>query len=239
MYNLLISAGVAAVVFAVLALAFNPLAAILPALIAFVITNVVLARRVGKQVQALAMAAQKEIQAQRVEKGIKLLEEGFKFEKWQLLVGPELHANIGILQYMRKEFDEAKPHLEKATTRGPAGARAKAMLACLHFQKKDEAAMRTAFEAAVKAGKKDGLVWSTYAWCLDKLGKRDEALKVLARGVEANPSDEKLKANQVALQNEKKLKMKAYGLEWYQFLLERPPMDMGPGGGRRVVFQRR
>ncbi len=239
MYNLLISAGVAVLVFTVLALAFSPLAALIPAMLAFVITNILMARRIGKKVQELAMAAQKEIQAQRVEKGIKLLEEGFKYDKWQLLVGPELHANIGILQYMRKEFDAARAHLEKATTRGPAGARAKAMLACLHFQKKDEAAMRSAFELAVKAGKKDGLVWSTYAWCLDKLGKRDDALRVLARGVEANPSDEKLKNNQVALQNEKKLKMKAYGLEWYQFLLERPPMDMGPGGGRRVVFQRR
>jgi hypothetical protein len=33
--------------------------------------------------------------------------------------------------------------------------------------------------------------------------------------------------------------MKAFSPEWYQFHLEKPPPDLGPGGGRRVVFQRR
>jgi tetratricopeptide (TPR) repeat protein len=113
------------------------------------------------------------------------------------------------------------------------------MLGCIAFQKKDEKELVAAFEVAVKAGKKDALVWATYAWCLDKLEKKDDALKVLARAVEANPSDERLKASMVAMQNEKKLKMKPYAPEWYQFHLEKPPMDMmGPGGGRRVIFQR-
>lgn len=240
MYNVLISTALAAVIFAVVTLfGFSAWAAIIPAMLAMMAANVLLARRVGKKVQELGTAAQREIQAQRIDKGIKLLEEGFQYQKWQFLIGPELHSNIGILEYVKKDFDAARPHLEQAGPRGPAGARAKAMLGCLHFQKKDVAAMTAAFELAVKAGKKEGIIWATYAWCLDKLGKRDDALRVLSRGVEANPSDEKLKANMVALQNEKRLKMKAYSPEWYQFHLEKPPMDMGPGGGRRVVFQRR
>ncbi|HCF57652.1 MAG TPA: hypothetical protein DFS52_06615 [Myxococcales bacterium] len=242
MYNLTISLLVAAAVFGlVLATGLAPWAAIIPALIGMFISNFLLARRVGKKVQELATAAQREIQAQRIDKGIKLLEEGFKYEKWQFLVGAELHSNIGILHYVKKDFAEARPHLQKASPRGPAGARAKAMLACIHYQQKDEAAMRGAFELAVKAGKKEGIIWATYAWCLEKLGKRDDAIRVLARAVEANPSDERLKANMVALQNEKKLKMKAYAPEWYQFHLEKLPMDLmgGPGGGRRVIYQRR
>jgi tetratricopeptide (TPR) repeat protein len=240
MYNILISTAVAAAVFVlVLLIGFSPWAAIIPAVLAMMIANLLLARRVGKKVQELATSAQREIQAQRLDKGIKLLEEGFKYEKWQFLIGPELHSNIGILLYVKKDFAQARPHLEKAGPRGPAGARAKAMLGCLHYQSKDEKAMSAAFEQAVKAGKKEGIIWATYAWCLDKLGKRDAALKVLARAVQANPSDEKLKSNMVALQNEKRLKMRAYSPEWYQFHLEKPPMDLGPGGGRRVVFQRR
>jgi tetratricopeptide (TPR) repeat protein len=240
MYNLLIGAGIAAALFlAVVAAGFSPLAAIIPSLLSLLIANFLLARRIGKKVQNLAAAAQKEIQAQRIDKGIKLLEEGFRFDKWQLMIGAELHSNIGILYYVKKDFEHARPHLEKASTRGPSGARARAMLGCLHFMDKDEPAMTRAFEQAVKAGKKEGIIWSTYAYCLDKHGKRDEALRILARAVQANPSDEKLKANRIALQNEKRLKMKAYSPEWYQFHLEKPPMDMGPGGGRRVIFQRR
>ena len=251
MYNLLISFGIAvALLAAVLAAGFSPWAAPIPAVIAMMAANFLLARRVGKKVQDLATRAQKEIalaqgttdpkqQRSRFDKAIETLKEGFKYDKWQFLVASELHSNIGVLEYVRKEFEAAKPHLEKAGARGPAGARAKAMLGCLAFTAKDEAAMRPAFEQAVKAGKKEPIVWAPYAWCLDKLDKRDDALKVLSRGVEANPSDDKLKASMVALQNEKKFKMKPYGMEWYQFHLEKPPMDLGPGGGRRVVFQRR
>jgi len=251
MYNVLISFGIAlALLAAVLAAGFSPWAAPIPAVIGMLLANFLLARRVGKKVQDLATRAQKEIaaaqgtmdpkqQRARFDKAIETLKEGFQYDKWQFLVASELHSNIGILEYVRKEFDAARPHLEKAGARGPAGARAKAMLGCLAYTAKDEAGMRAAFEQAVKAGKKEPIVWATYAWCLDKFDKRDDALKVLSRGIEANPSEEKLKASMVALQNEKKFKMKPYGMEWYQFHLEKPPMDMGPGGGRRVVFQRR
>ncbi|MBI5547048.1 MAG: tetratricopeptide repeat protein [Deltaproteobacteria bacterium] len=251
MYNLLISTGIALALFlAVIGIGFSAWAAPIPAIIGFLAANFLLARRVGKKVQDLAMRAQKEIasaqgsldpkQAKaKFNKAIEILGEGFHYEKWQFLIAAELHSNIGILEYVRKEFDAAKPHLDKAGARGPAGARAKAMLGCLAYRKKDEKAMSAAFEQAVKAGKKEPILWATYAWCLDQLDKRDDALRVLARGVEANPSDEKLKASMVALQNEKKFKMKAYAPEWYQFHLEQPPMDMGPGGGRRVIFQRR
>jgi tetratricopeptide (TPR) repeat protein len=253
MYNLVISSGVALVLFlSVVALHFSLWAAPIPAVLGFFASNFILARRVGKKVQSLATRAQKEIasaqgsldpkQAQaKFDKAIDILKEGFAYSKWQFLVAAELHSNIGILEYVRKEFDAARPHLQQASARGPAGARAKAMLGCLAFQQKDQKAMSAAFEIAVKAGKKEPIVWAAYAFCLDKLDKRDEALKVLSRAVEANPSDEKLKASMVALQNEKKLKMKAYAPEWYQFHLEKPPMDFGggPGGGRRVIFQRR
>ncbi|HEY3448443.1 MAG TPA: tetratricopeptide repeat protein [Myxococcales bacterium] len=251
MYNLLISLGVALALLAgVLAAGFSPWAAPIPAILGLLLSNFLLTRRMMKKVQALAERAQKELTAAqgtmdpkqqkvRFDKAIETLKEGFQYDKWQFLVAAELHSQIGLLEYVRKDFDAAKPHLEKASTRGPVGARAKAMLGCLAFKAKDESAMRAAFEQAVKAGKKEPIVWAAYAWCLDKLEKRDDALKVLARGVEANPADDKLKASMVALQNEKKFKMKAYGMEWYQFHLENPPMDMGPGGGRRVSFQRR
>jgi Tfp pilus assembly protein PilF len=110
---------------------------------------------------------------------------------------------------------------------------AKAMHAALYYQRKEYDRMEKSFEAAVKTGKKDGVVWAAYAWCLSQLKEREKAMKVMARAVEANPSDEKLKAGLTALQNDKKLRMKAFEPLWWQFGLEEPPAQ------RRVQFQRR
>jgi hypothetical protein len=87
----------------------------------------------------------------------------------------------------------------------------------------------------VKGQKKEGVLWAAYAWCLLQHKEKDKALQVMNRAVVANPSDEKLKAGLVALQNDKKLKMKAWEPLWWQFGLETPQEMMG---GRQVRFQR-
>ena len=97
--------------------------------------------------------------------------------------------------------------------------------------------MERAFEGAVKGQKKESVLWAAYAWCLLQHKERDKALQVMNRAVAANPSDEKLKAGLVALQNDKKLKMKAWEPLWWQFGLVTPPEMMG--SGRQVRFQRR
>lgn len=245
MYNLLISLGVGiAVALGVKFAGFSIWAGIIPGVLAFAATFVLLARRVAKRVQALMESVQKEFQGQpanqkealqRVERAVKTLEQGLVYDKWQLMVGPELHAQIGMLQYMAKKLDEAKVHFAKAS---PRNYMAKAMEGALHYQRKDYPAMEASFEAAVKSGKKESLVWAAYAWCLLQLKEKDKALRVLARGVETNPSDEKLKSSLTQLQNDKRLKMKPYEPMWWQFGLEAPPMQPmgGGGGGRRVQF---
>jgi hypothetical protein len=73
-----------------------------------------------------------------------------------------------------------------------------------------------------------------------QLKDKDSAQQVLARGVEASPTDEKLKSALTSLQNDKRLKMRAWEPMWWQFGLELPPMPvMGGGGGRRVQYVRR
>ncbi len=245
MYSLLISFAIATGVFAIFAALFSPWAAIIPATLALVLANYLLARRVGKKIQELATEAQKEIQAaststskemqkQRMDKGIKLLEQGFKYDKWQFLVGAEIHAQIGMIKYMTKDLEGAQTHFAKAHSRNYM---ARAMEGALFFQKKDFPKMEEAFEHAVKSGKKEALVWAVYAWCELQRKDKDKALKIMGRAVEANPSDDKLKAGLTALQNDKKLKMKAYEPLWWQFGLEAPPMELT--GGRRVQFVRR
>lgn len=236
MINLLIALAAGLAAFAATAAAFSWFPAIFPGILVAVGVYLWLAQRALRDMNALNERAQKEMVAQRVDRAIEVFRSGFPLARRQFLAGPVLHANVGMLLYMKQDFDAALPHLEQGYVRNYM---ARAMLACHHFRQKDTARMRAAFEQAVKYGKKDGLVWSVYAYCLQKLGERDEAMKVLARGVEANPSDERLKSNLLALQNNKRLKMRAYGPQFYQFHLEPLPPEMGGGGGRRVIWQRR
>jgi tetratricopeptide (TPR) repeat protein len=243
MYNLLIALAVGFAVAVAVLLAHLPwYAALVPGFLAFAATFLLLARRVGKKVKAIMEQAQKELSVQptsqrdrqqKVDKAVKTLESALIWEKWQPFIGGEVHAQIGMVQYMVKEYAQAEPHLRKA---GPRNGLAQGLLASLHYQRKQYSEMEQAFEAAVKGAKKEGVVWAAYAWCLLQTKEREKALKVLNRAVAANPNDEKLKAGLVALQNEKKLKMKAWEPLWWQFGLETPPEMMG--GGRQVRFQR-
>jgi tetratricopeptide (TPR) repeat protein len=172
---------------------------------------------------------------QRVERAVKTLEQGLVYDKWQLMVGAELHAQIGMLKYMVKDLPGAQVHFAKS---GPRNYMAKAMEGALNYRLENFTAMEASFEAAVKTGKKDAVIWAAYAWCLVQRKDKDKALRVLARAVETNPSDEKLKASLTQLQNDKRLKMKPYEPTWWQFGLEAPPSPTmgGGGGGRRVQF---
>jgi len=245
MINLLFSLLIGLGTFGIFTAIFSPFAAILPGLLAFLAAYIVFTNRAMKQVNAISMQAQKEMQAQKFDKAVETFKSGFALEKRQLLVGPLMHANLGTLLYAKGDFEKARPHLEESKrwgylTRALLGgnyAILRAMLGSYYYRNKRYDEMRKAFESAVKQGKKDGMLWSIYAYCLTKIGEREEAMKVLARGSTANPSDEKIKANLQALQNNKRMRMKAYSPQFYQFHIDPPPPELS--GGRRVVWQRR
>lgn len=244
MYNLLISLAVGvAVTFLVKLFGFSIWAGLVPGVIAAVGAFIYLTRRVMVQLQKLMGEVQKELGAQpgnpkeaqqAIARAIKMLEGGLVWDKWQFRVASSIHGQIGLLKYMSKDFDGAAKHFAQAH---PSDHMSKAFEGALHYQRKEYAKMRASFELAVKRGKKESIIWAVYAWCLTQLKERDEALRVLARAVENNPTDEKLKNSLSALQNDKRLKMKAYEPMWWQFGLETPPpMVMG---GRRSHFVRR
>jgi tetratricopeptide (TPR) repeat protein len=244
MINLALSlaAGLAVATAVRLGTAFGWTGAVVPGAVVAVAAYLLLARWTMKQLEALFEAASKEIRSQHFEKAIQLLESGFAHAPWQFLVGAQLHSQLGILHYARKEFDEALPHLEKSFSRHGL---ARAMLAAQRWRTRDVAGATRVLDAAVRTSKKEGLIWCVYAWMLEKEGRHDEAVKVLGRATAANPTDAKLKAAFQALQNDKKLKLgKLYEGEWYQFHLEAiPPQVMGggmvPRGGKRALYGRR
>lgn len=259
MYNLLIALGAGAAAF----LAFwlpgivPAWGAVLPALVAASVIYLLLARRIMRRIEALMKEAEKELYALRsdpkavthkdvkaryIERAIQILEKGLRFDNWQFLAAAQVHSQVGVLLYVQDELDRALPHLEKSFSRHWV---ARAMLGAALARKKDAARMEQVFEAAVKASKKEPLLWALYAWCLAEAGQREKAIRVSGRGVALNENDEKLKALHLALQNQEKDKtlvkrMRAWGDEWYQFRFEKHPMEkMISAGGRRVMFQRR
>ncbi len=248
MINLVLSLSIGLGIALLIRLGFDfPwVAAIIPGTIGFIAAFILLGRRIFVKIQAINGEVQKELQAMppnpreqkiKIEKAVKLLETALQFERWQFLVGAEIHGQIGIIKYMVKDTEGAMPELAQAN---PRNYLAQAMLAALAFQRKDYAGMEKRFENAVTHGKKDGLMWASYAWCLLQIKEKDKAIKVFARAVEKNPSDEKLKGALTALQNDKKLKMKAWEPGWWQLGLEAPPLQQPvfAGGGRQMRFRR-
>ena len=240
MYNLLISLAIGAAVAAALALGteLGVAAAVFPGLLAATIAYFVLARRTWKKLEAIFGAMQRAVQAQKIDKAVQTLQGGFVLAPWQFLVASQLHSNIGILLFLKKEDDAALPHLEKSFSRNWI---ARGMLGVTRYRKRDVDGMKKVFEEAVKVNKKEGVLWSAYAWILEKEGRHEEAIAVLGRAVAANASDEKLKTSLQALQNGKKLKLgKLYQEQWFQFRLEQPPPEFaGAGfrGGRRAIYR--
>jgi len=246
MINLLISAAAGlAVAILVKLFGFSILAGIIPGTIVFLAVLVVLGRRSFVQLQAVVQAVQAELssmtpnkkeQQAKAEKAIKMLEAALPLGKWQFMVESEIYGQIGMIKHLFKDYDGALAAFQKSSQRNYF---AKAMQASIYFQKKDFTAMQRSFEDAVKHGNKESLMWAAYAWCLLQNKKDEEALKVISRGVEQNPSDEKLKKALTALQNDKRLKMSPWEPMWWQLGLEAPPMQQPQfvGGGRRRGFR--
>ena len=199
MYNLIISLALGIAVALALGLGtdFGWAAAIFPGLLAAAIAYFVLARRTWKQLEVVFDAMQKEVQAQKIDKAVQTLQGAFGLAPWQFLVAAQLHSNIGILLYLKSDLDGALPHLEKSFSRNWV---ARGMLAALRYRKRDVAGSLSTFEDAVKSSKKEGVLWSAYAWVLEETGKHGEAIQVLSRAVAANGSDEKLKGSLQLLQ---------------------------------------
>jgi tetratricopeptide (TPR) repeat protein len=195
-------------------------------------------RRSWKRLEAVFDAMQKDVQAQKIDRAIQTLQGGFVLAPWQFLVASQLHSNIGILHYLKQDLEGALPHLDKSFSKNWV---ARGMLAAARYRKQDLDTATKVLEEAVRANKKEGVVWSLYAWVLEKEDRHEQAIAVLGRGVAANPSDEKLKTSLQALQNGKKLKLgKLYAEQWFQFMLERPPPEFAGAGfraGRRSIYR--
>lgn len=221
MYNILISAA-AAVAVLLISLFVLKLAwwgSLLIALLVFSLIFIMFSRITMKKVMASIETAGKDLQAQppRFEKAIRELKDALQYSKWQLYVSGQLHSQIGMIYYMKRDFSNAFPHLEKSFFKNWA---ATAMLAISYMKRQKKDKMISTFDRAVQWNSKESMLWSLYAYCMNESGESIRAKEILAKGLKKLPGDEKLKENVECLEKGKKMNMRAYGDLWFQFHLE-------------------
>lgn len=221
MYNILISAGasLAVLLILILVLKLSWWIALMIALIIFMVVFVLFSRITMKKVMASMEVAGKDLQAQppRFEKAIRELKDALQYSKWQLYVEGQIHSQIGMIYYMKRDFANAFPHLEKSFFKNWA---ATAMLAVSYMKRQKKDKMISTFEKAVQWNGKESLLWSLYAYCMNESGEPAKAKELLGKGLKKLPGDDKLKDNLEALEKGKKMNMRAYGDLWFQFHLE-------------------
>ncbi len=188
-------------------------------LVLFFTTNYLLARTIGRKVEARMREAGDAVAKGHPERAVEILEGCYPLARWQFLLRGQIDGQIGVILYAQRKFDEALPYLERSSNRHWI---ARAMLGVLYMKRKRIEDMKRVFDKAVAANRKEGMLASLYAYCLAKVGEREAAMAVLTRALEKLEGDGRLEANLKALQNRRPMKMKNYGDLWYQFHLERP-----------------
>ncbi|MDA3838172.1 MAG: hypothetical protein PF574_04225 [Candidatus Delongbacteria bacterium] len=198
-------------------LGFSILIAVIVGIIAFFI----LTKKTMKELEVLNEKAQKAIYSQKFDRAIRIYESGLELRKKSPFIAGQIYGMIGMLYFMRRDNKNAKPNLQKASSLNWVS---KGMLGVIYMHEKNPVEMEKVFKNMISAGKKEGLAWSLYAYCLDKISKREEAIKILEEGnKKLKEVDDRIKSNILELRNGRRMRMKAFGDPWYQFMLENPP----------------
>lgn len=188
-------------------------------------------RKVQNELEKLFARAGELLKKQQWEPAIAVMKEGYKLAPRQFMVKGTLDGQIGVVQYLRRKTEEAEPLLQSASMQHYV---AKTMLGILQWQRGEKKKAKGTFELALKAGKKESLLYGVYAYVLCEMKDRDAAIEVLNRGLKVCKNDDRLLQNRNLLQNGKAMKMKVYGEQWYQFMLERPMLRQEPPPFARV-----
>lgn len=196
----------------------NPWISMSVAAVVFIGVFFLITRIVMKKVGELMQTAQRDVMANRTEKAIKELQGGLKYGAWQLYVKQQIYSQIGTIYYIKREFNEAVPFLEKGFVRNWVSM---SMLAIAYMKKNKTSKMIDTFDKAVAGNRKEPMVYALYAFCLDRVGERSKALEALRKGLSKTGNDERLQENLELLEAGKKMKMKGFGDMWYQFHLEK------------------
>lgn len=243
MRNLLYAIGIGIAVFALFFVTglLNAAESVAPGVIAIVAAYYLLARRTFKQAEKIFTDAAKALQSMppKIDLAVSTMEKAYVLAPAQFGIRSQIDTQIGMIYFLQQDFNKALPVLKRSLAFGHwlGGA----MLGVIYYKKKDHPEMKKTFDVVVKRAKGQGLAWNLYAYLLTQIGDNDGAQRVLVAGLKKTKNDPKVQESLLAVQNGKKIKMRTYKEQWYQFHLERPPVDQQQVtlGGRLTKADRR
>lgn len=190
-----------------------------------------LGRKVQGRLEQIFNRASELMKKQQFDPAIEVMKEGYKLNRWQFLVKGSIDGQIGVVQYLRKKNVEAEPLLRTASFQHYI---AKAMLGIILWKRGEKKKAKLTFQLALKSGKKESLLYAVYAYVLNEMKEREKAVEILNLGLKTCKDDERLLLNRNNLQNNRPMKMKVFGEQWYQFMLERPMLRQEPPPFARI-----
>ncbi len=195
---------------------------------------IVLVRRIGKRMQPMMLAVQRQLEAGHIEPAMQSLRDMLAWGKWMPMLEGQIQAQLGVITFQLGDTKEAEQLLLKSSRRVAEG---QIFLATLQYRAGDkEKAMQTLHLASV-VNRRHSLLHNVRAFLLHKEGQVDEAIKVLSAYLQKNKIDEIAKENLLRLQNGKKLAMKSLGMPWFMLGFEQPPPEMGQLRPHRKGFR--
>jgi len=147
-------------------LGFSILIAVIVSLIAFFI----LTKKTMKELEILNEKAQKAIYSQKFDRAIRIYESGLELRKKSPFIVGQIYGMIGMLYFMRRDNKNAKFNLQKSSSLNWIS---KGMLGVIYMHEKNPIEMEKTFKNMVSAGKKEGLAWALYAYCLNKTASQN------------------------------------------------------------------
>lgn len=180
--------------------------------------------RAGERMSGEAIRSEA-MKNKKLDEAVEVMKEGYRFSRRQFMVKGSIDGQIGAVRYLQGRNEEAEPLLAAAAVQD---YNAKAMLGILQWKRGEKKKARETFDFALKTAKKESLLYAVYAYVLNEMGDREKAIDVLNKGLAVLKDDERLLTNRNLLQNAKPMKMKAYGDQWYRFMLERPKLVQEP-----------
>ncbi len=223
MINLLLALLAGTLAFGLGALAGNPTYGIVPAVLVFPLAYFLLARRIGRRLQAVMEEVGEDLQNGKAKPARDKLQAARSLSRWQFLINQQINAQLGAIEYFSRDYKAARPLLQGAWARN---WQAVGMLAALELRSKNKDQAVTHMEKAARYGRKDPVMWGLYAYTLLETGDRDRALSVTTEGLKVIDGNGALKDLKSAIANNRMKKFKwgkTFGQAWYSFWPEQIP----------------